>query len=130
MLRAAEELGIDLSPGSLRVAAGGDAAEEGEPTEGEEALEPVAEAPVDELDLDLGPVLGDEEAPPVGALDEDLRRACLRALEISRDRCRDFALERSWENSARQFIGNLSALQPSRAQRPAPVVTGQHAVRG
>jgi len=67
---------------------------------------------------------------PVGALDEDLRRACLRALEKSRDRCRDFALERSWENSARQFIGNLSALQPSRSQRPAPIVTGQHAVRG
>jgi len=67
---------------------------------------------------------------PVGALDEDLRSACLRALKMSRDACRNFALERSWENSARQFIGNLSALQPSRSLRPAPIVVGQHAVRG
>jgi glycosyltransferase involved in cell wall biosynthesis len=50
---------------------------------------------------------------PIGALDEDLRRACLRALEMSRETCRNFALERSWENSARQFIGNLSPLQAS-----------------
>ncbi|MGZ5872668.1 MAG: glycosyltransferase family 4 protein [Bradyrhizobium sp.] len=67
---------------------------------------------------------------PVGALDEDLGRACLRALDLSRDACRRFALERSWENSARQFIGNLSALRPSRSLRPAPFVAGRHAVRG
>jgi glycosyltransferase involved in cell wall biosynthesis len=67
---------------------------------------------------------------PVGALDQDLRRACLRALDMSRDACRRFALDRSWENSARQFIGNLSALQPSRSLRPAPFVAGRHAVRG
>ena len=67
---------------------------------------------------------------PVGALDEDLRSACLRALGMSRDACRNFALERSWENSARQFICNLSALQPSRSLRPAPFVAGRHAVRG
>jgi glycosyltransferase involved in cell wall biosynthesis len=67
---------------------------------------------------------------PVGALDQDLRSACLRALDMSRDACRRFALERSWENSARQFIGNLSALQPSRSLRPAPYVAGRHAVRG
>ena len=56
---------------------------------------------------------------PIGALDTDLRSACLRALTMSRETCRNFALERSWENSARQFIGNLAALQPSRALRPA-----------
>ena len=67
---------------------------------------------------------------PVGALDEDLRSACLRALDMSREACRRFALERSWENSARQFIGNLSALQPSRSPRPALVVAGRHPVRG
>jgi glycosyltransferase involved in cell wall biosynthesis len=67
---------------------------------------------------------------PVGALDEDLRCACLRALEVSRQACRNFALERSWENSARQFIGNLSALQPSRSQRSLPIVAGSHAVHG
>jgi glycosyltransferase involved in cell wall biosynthesis len=67
---------------------------------------------------------------PIGALDEDLGRACLRALDMSRDACRRFALERSWENSARQFIGNLSELQPSRSLRPAPIVAGRHPVRG
>lgn len=58
---------------------------------------PVAAFPV------TGPkdVLGDA---PVGALDWDLRKACLDALEISRDACRSFALEHSWESSARQFI--------------------------
>jgi glycosyltransferase involved in cell wall biosynthesis len=67
---------------------------------------------------------------PIGALDTDLRSACLRALTMSRETCRRFALERSWENSARQFIGNLAALQPSRSLRPAPVMAGQSAVRG
>ncbi len=67
---------------------------------------------------------------PVGALDSDLRSACIRALGISRETCRSFALERSWENSARQFIGNLSALQPSRSLRPARRVAARGAVQG
>jgi glycosyltransferase involved in cell wall biosynthesis len=69
---------------------------------------------------------------PVGALDADLRSACIRALSMSREACRSFALERSWENSARQFIGNLTltALQPSRSLRPALRVAGRSAVRG
>ena len=67
---------------------------------------------------------------PIGALDNDLRSACIRALGMSREACRNFALERSWENSARQFIGNLTALQPSRSLRSAPRVAGQSAVRG
>jgi glycosyltransferase involved in cell wall biosynthesis len=66
---------------------------------------------------------------PIGAIDNDLRSACLRALAMSRETCRSFALERSWENSARQFIGNLSALQPSRSLRPARVVAGSRPVR-
>jgi glycosyltransferase involved in cell wall biosynthesis len=67
---------------------------------------------------------------PVGVLDTDLRSACIRALSISRETCRNFALERSWENSARQFIGNLTVLQPSRLPRPARRVAGRSAVRG
>jgi glycosyltransferase involved in cell wall biosynthesis len=43
---------------------------------------------------------------PIGVLNEDLRTACLEALNISRDACRAFALNYSWENSARQFIGH------------------------
>lgn len=41
---------------------------------------------------------------PVGALDEDLRRACLEALQCSRDDCRDFAEGMTWEESARIFL--------------------------
>jgi glycosyltransferase involved in cell wall biosynthesis len=67
---------------------------------------------------------------PIGALGNDLRAACIRALDMSRETCRNFALERSWENSARQFIGNLTALQPSRSLRPVPRVAGQSAVQG
>lgn len=67
---------------------------------------------------------------PIGALDADLRSACLRALTMSREACRNFALARSWENSARQFIGNLTALQPSRSLRPAHRVAKQSAVQG
>jgi glycosyltransferase involved in cell wall biosynthesis len=60
---------------------------------------PVAAFPV------TGPkdVVGDR---PIGVLDEDLRRACLEALKLSREACRQFALDYSWENSARQFIGH------------------------
>jgi len=43
---------------------------------------------------------------PVGILDEDLRRACLKALDLPRKACREFALHYSWENSARQFVGH------------------------
>ncbi len=67
---------------------------------------------------------------PVGALDADLGQACIRALGMSREACRSFALERSWDNSARQFIGNLSALQSSRSPRPAQILAGSSAVRG
>jgi glycosyltransferase involved in cell wall biosynthesis len=84
---------------------------------------PVAALPV------MGPVdvIGDH---PVGALDQDLRSACIRALSLSRESCRSFALERSWENSARQFISNLSTLQPSRSLLPARRVAPESAVRG
>jgi hypothetical protein len=49
---------------------------------------------------------------------------------MSRETCRNFALGRSWENSARQFIGNLAALQPSRALSPARRLPGRSAVQG
>ena len=43
---------------------------------------------------------------PVGVLDEDLRAACLCALDLPREPCRQFALTYSWENSARQFVNH------------------------
>jgi len=45
---------------------------------------------------------------PVGRLDEDLRRACLEALELCCDDCRDFALGMTWEASARVFLGHVT----------------------
>ena len=44
---------------------------------------------------------------PVGALDADLRAACLKALTLSREDCRTFAVERSWDTSARIFLANV-----------------------
>ena len=44
---------------------------------------------------------------PVGVLDQDLRRAALRALSIPRALCREFAMRFSWRRSAEQFADNL-----------------------
>jgi glycosyltransferase involved in cell wall biosynthesis len=53
---------------------------------------------------------------PVGVLDEDLRLACLGALDLSRQNCRNFALELTWQASTRAFL-NLVA-QTTQAARP------------
>ena len=50
----------------------------------------------------------------VGVLDEDLRAACMGALKLSRERCREFAMSHSWENSARQFIQHASRVAATR----------------
>jgi len=85
---------------------------------------PVAAFPVQ------GPrdVIGDA---PVAALDDDLRTACLKALEIPREACRAFALSRSWRACTDQFLSNL----PVQVRRPdntgaakAPVVEPLRAV--
>jgi glycosyltransferase involved in cell wall biosynthesis len=53
----------------------------------------------------------------VGALNEDLRAACMDALQIPRATCRSFALRFSWENSAGQFIGHVRKVAvPSRTE--------------
>jgi glycosyltransferase involved in cell wall biosynthesis len=44
----------------------------------------------------------------VGVLDEDLRRACLGALECSREECRQFALGMTWTASARTFLEHVA----------------------
>lgn len=60
---------------------------------------PVAALPV------AGPrdVIGDA---PVAVLDQDLRKAAIGALSLSRDACRTFALARTWDASAAAFIEN------------------------
>jgi glycosyltransferase involved in cell wall biosynthesis len=55
------------------------------------------------------PVMGPRDViggTAVGVLDEDLQAACLGALTMSRAACRDFALARSWEKSAQQFLSH------------------------
>jgi len=42
-----------------------------------------------------------------GILDEDLGRAALAALDLSGERCRQYALEHGWEAASRQFFDNL-----------------------
>jgi glycosyltransferase involved in cell wall biosynthesis len=48
----------------------------------------------------------------VGHLDQDLRAAALAALEIPRERCRQFALAWDWEHSVDQFVANLAPFDP------------------
>jgi glycosyltransferase involved in cell wall biosynthesis len=43
----------------------------------------------------------------VGVLDEDLGKAALGALAMSREDCRSHAMRFSWEASARQFLANV-----------------------
>jgi 1,2-diacylglycerol 3-alpha-glucosyltransferase/glucuronosyltransferase len=77
---------------------------------------PVAAYPV------MGPrdVIGDH---PVGVLDENLRAACLGALRLSRERCREFALGQSWKASARQFLEHAHAASILRLRRPRATPT-------
>jgi len=59
---------------------------------------------------------------PVGALNEDLRTACLQALSQSRQTCRAFALNRSWDASARQFIGHVQKVATSGTALPEAAI--------
>ena len=47
---------------------------------------------------------------PVGVLDTDLRRACLRALTLSRTDCRAFACRMTWSDSTRRFLAHVHAM--------------------
>ncbi len=62
---------------------------------------------------------------PIGAIDHDLRAACLAALRISRETCRTFALTHSWEASAQQFIGHLDQIAATRLRRLRAVIPVQ-----
>ncbi len=53
---------------------------------------------------------------PVGALNEDLRLACLAALRVSPQACLEFAAGHTWEASARSFIENMAGLRTADAE--------------
>ncbi len=59
-------------------------------------------------------------AAGVGVLGHDLRAAALAALQIPRETCRDFALARSWQSSAREFLANLAPAMINPCRRPKP----------
>lgn len=76
------------------------------------------------------PVMGPKDViadHPIGVLSDDLRNACLGALNLSRDACRRFALSHSWETSALQFIGHLNRITGARAYASHPNWTIQPA---
>jgi 1,2-diacylglycerol 3-alpha-glucosyltransferase/glucuronosyltransferase len=67
------------------------------------------------------PVTGPKDVvgnKPIGVLDPDLRVACLGALRISREACRAFALNCSWETSARQFISHINRVVITASRKP------------
>ncbi len=47
------------------------------------------------------------QSSEVGCLDKDLKKATMMALGKSRKKCRDYALEFSWEKCTKQFFNNL-----------------------
>jgi glycosyltransferase involved in cell wall biosynthesis len=63
---------------------------------------------------------------PVGALNEDLRIACLAAVTISPQACLEFAKRHTWEASARAFVENITNV---RAEEPKSEAV-QFAVKG
>lgn len=50
---------------------------------------------------------------PIGVLSEDLRAACLAALDIPRQDCVAFAADYTWEVSTQAFIGQMAVPQGS-----------------
>lgn len=73
---------------------------------------PVAAFPV------AGPldVIGESGA---GVLDDDLRAACLAALEIPRERAREHSLRFTWRESARQFLQHVETSRAAAKPRLA-----------
>src|SRR6266436_4563588 len=60
------------------------------------------------------PVTGPRDvigSAPVGALNDDLRAACLSALAISPQACLEFAARHTWEASARAFVENITDIR-------------------
>jgi glycosyltransferase involved in cell wall biosynthesis len=75
------------------------------------------------------PVTGPRDvigAAPVGALNDDLRAACLSAMTISPQACREFAARHSWEASARAFVDNITDIRTVDRKDDAVPFTEHH----
>ena len=82
---------------------------------------PVAAFPVP------GPI--DVVAPEAGVLSDDLRAACLAALDIPRASARAYALKFTWEASARQFLDNVRvAREQDRSAKQRDLFDKRHCV--
>jgi glycosyltransferase involved in cell wall biosynthesis len=75
------------------------------------------------------PVTGPRDvigAAPVGALNDDLRAACLSALAISPQACLEFAARHTWEASARAFVDNITDIRGADPQSDAIEFAVEH----
>ena len=75
------------------------------------------------------PVTGPRDvigAAPVGALNDDLRAACLSALEISPQACVAFGAKHSWEASALAFIEHITRIPDVASDTATPPFAAGH----
>jgi glycosyltransferase involved in cell wall biosynthesis len=75
------------------------------------------------------PVTGPRDvigSAPVGALNDDLRTACLSALQISPQACLDFAAQHTWEASARAFVENIRDIRDADPEGDAVQFAAEH----
>ena len=73
------------------------------------------------------PVTGPRDvigAAPVGVLSEDLRAACLEALQIPRQDCVEFAAAHTWQASARVFVEHALNVRARAAGRRGGRICG------
>jgi glycosyltransferase involved in cell wall biosynthesis len=75
------------------------------------------------------PVTGPRDvigSAPVGALNDDLRTACLAALQISPQACLEFAAQHTWEASARVFVENIRDIRNADPEGDAVQFAAEH----
>jgi glycosyltransferase involved in cell wall biosynthesis len=75
------------------------------------------------------PVTGPRDvigSAPVGALNDDLRTACLAALQISSQACLEFAAQHTWEASARAFVENIRDIRDADPEGDAVQFAAEH----
>src|SRR3981189_1904388 len=75
------------------------------------------------------PVTGPRDvigAAPVGALNDDLRLACLSALTISPQACLEFAARHTWEASARAFVDHIAGVRTLESESDAVEFTAEY----